>query len=389
MNDIDKFALALHHYNDGNANNWSTEERHEKYLVFQRDIENLQCNDFRWFYYRAHFLSSQEQLEDAKIHIDRAIELISNLSNGIFDTGENCVLMFAPDNNQSGIRFLVELPAIKKQISNVYLCAGEIYAKIGDNINSLKYYQIGHYYGSFLKSEFENNEQVSVFSFRRFNEYSLSDLINNSITVSPSTHMNDPLDSVINLWVDEDRMYTHCKEKRHIKPYSQSFNYYRIRAFCLGFNNKPIKNILMWSHYAGEHTGFCIKYKLSKHFIYQSENATHEHMYLKKIIYTNEKIDITTKSIDSDLAFATKKRDWKYENEVRLIVYNPNKEESFYDIELDDKSEIEAIYFGYRCSPYVIDTIKNIFINRRTSVPKFFKMVLDEKNIYRLRYIRV
>ena len=98
---------------------------------------------------------------------------------------------------------------------------------------------------------------------------------------------------------------------------------------------------------------------------------------------------ITTKSIDSDLAFATKKRDWKYENEVRLIVYNPNKEESFYDIELDDKSEIEAIYFGYRCSPYVIDTIKNIFINRRTSVPKFFKMVLDEKNIYRLRYIRV
>ena len=80
MSDIDKFALALHHYIDGNAN-WSTEERHEKYLVFQRDIENLQCNDFRWFYYRAHFLSSQEQLEDAKIHIDRAIELISNLSN--------------------------------------------------------------------------------------------------------------------------------------------------------------------------------------------------------------------------------------------------------------------------------------------------------------------
>lgn len=82
----------------------------------------------------------------------------------------------------------------------------------------------------------------------------------------------------------------------------------------------------MWSHYAGEHTGFCVKYKLSKHFICQSGNATNEHMNLKKIIYTNKKINIISKSINSDLAFATKKRDWKYENEVRLIVYNPNKE---------------------------------------------------------------
>lgn len=54
MNDIDKFALALHHYIEGNAN-WSAEERHEKYITFQNSIEGLKCNDFRWFYYRAHF----------------------------------------------------------------------------------------------------------------------------------------------------------------------------------------------------------------------------------------------------------------------------------------------------------------------------------------------
>ena len=387
MNDIDKFALALHRYIEGNAN-WSAEERHEKYITFQNSIEGLKCNDFRWFYYRAHFLSSQEQLDGAKTHIDKAIELISTISNGILDDGENCVMLFAPDNNQSGIRFLVELPAIKKQISDVYLCAGEIYAKIGDNTSSLKYYQIGHYYGSFLKSEFEKDKKVCVFSFRRFNEYSLSDLINNSITVSPSTYMNDPLDSVINLWADEGRLYSHCNEKRHIRPYSQSFNYYRIRAFCLGISNKPIKNILMWSHYAGEHTGFCIKYKLSKHFICQRENLANEHMYLKKIIYTNEKINITSKSINSDLAFATKKRDWKYENEVRLIVYNPNKEEPFYSVKLDGESEIEAIYFGYRCPKHVMETIKNVFIKQSASIPKFFKMVLDEQNIYKLKYTK-
>lgn len=389
MNDIDKFALALHHYYiDGNAN-WSTEERHEKYIILQNEIEKLQCNDFRWFYYRAHFLNSQEQLEDAKIHIDKAIKLTSTIVEDFFYTGENGIRLFAPQGNQYNSRFCVELPPLKKQISDVYLCAGEIYAKIGDNINSLNLYQIGHYYGSFLKSEFDKIDKVGVFSFRKFNEYSLSDLINNAITVSPSTHMNDPLDSVINLWANENRMYSHCKEKRHIKPYSRSFNYYRIRAFCLGFNNKPIKNILMWSHYAGEHTGFCVKYKLSKHFICQSENAENVHMYLKRIIYTNKKINVTSKSINSDLAFATKKRDWKYENEVRLIVYNPNEEDPFYSIELDNESEIEAIYFGYRCPKHVIDTVKNIFITRKTPKPKFFKMVLDEQNIYKLRYVRV
>ena len=111
-------------------------------------------------------------------------------------------------------------------------------------------------------------------------------------------------------------------------------------------------------------------------------------MYLKKIIYTNEKINITSKSINSDLAFATKKRDWKYENEVRLIVYNPNKEEPFYSVKLDAESEIEAIYFGYRCPKHVMETIKNVFIKQSASIPKFYKMVLDEQKIYKLKYTK-
>ena len=96
----------------------------------------------------------------------------------------------------------------------------------------------------------------------------------------------------------------------------------------------------------------------------------------------------TSKSINSDLAFATKKRDWKYENEVRLIVYNPNKEEPFYSVKLDGESEIEAIYFGYRCPKHVMETIKNVFIKQSASIPKFFKMVLDEQNIYKLKYTK-
>ena len=66
-----------------------------------------------------------------------------------------------------------------------------------------------------------------------------------------------------------------CKEQKHIKPYSKSFDYFRIRSFCIN-EDKTIGNVVMWSHYAGEHTGFCIKYKLSKHFMCQEENDNNE-----------------------------------------------------------------------------------------------------------------
>ena len=153
--------------------------------------------------------------------------------------------------------------------------------------------------------------------------------------------------------------------------------------------SKKNNSILMWSHYAAEHKGFCIKYNLSKHFIKQAENDQHEHMYLKKIKYSDEKTSILTYTIKSDLAFATKKKDWEYENEVRLIVYNPNNEDSHYGIELDNDSRIEAIFFGYRCPENTINTIKSIFYQQQNKDIKFYKMDLDEADVYSLRYVEL
>ena len=387
MTDYYIFTTALNDYLN-ESQDCSDDVRDEKYAQFQDKIQDLECNDFRLYLYRAMYLNSKNAIPQAKLNIDKAIELSYSVVTNLMNFGENGEVLYVPNQDNSSYFVIDKLPSIKAQFSQLFLGAGEIYAKIGDDETSLKYYQIGHYYGSFLKPDFDT-DSITVFSFRRYNEYSLSDLINNTITVCPSTYMNDPLDSVINLWADEERLEKHCDDKKHIKPYCLSFNYYRIRAFCLGLTNKPIKNILMWSHYAGEHSGFCVKYKLSKHFISQSENTDNEHMYLKRINYTNMKIDVETKSINSNLAFATKKKDWKYENEVRLIVYNPNNSAPFYGVELDDASYIEAIYFGYRCPNSTINTIKNIFVHKRNNIPKFFKMVLNDKDIYNLQYIRV
>ena len=387
MTDFEKFALALYKYQK-DAGNIGDNERNVRYVGFQEEIKDLRCNDFRYHYFRAHYLWSVEQLVDAKENIDKAILLVVNIDYSPVFLGENLSYMWAR-NSEACSYFMVELPPIKTQIAEVYSLAGTIYAMMGDEQASLKYYQMERYYKSFLKSEFETEKNVSAFSFRRFNEHSLSDLINNTITVSPSAKMNDPFDSIINLWGNEERLLAYCKEKKHVKPMSDSFNYYRIRAFCLGTGNSPIRNTLMWSHYSGEHTGFCVKYKLSKHFICQEENNENAHMYLKRIKYTNRKISISVHSLDSDLAFATKKLDWKYENEVRLIVYNPNESRPFYGIELDDESSIDSIFFGYMCAEETIRTVTNIFLQRNVKLPKFYKMVLDENDIYKLKYIKL
>lgn len=388
MEDFDVFASSLATYLE-NAKKYSGEELSNKYIEFQESIKNLKCDDFRFYYYRAHYLNGQDKMDEAQYNINQSIALLNSINMDYLYTGENAYHLTVPFTITNGSRYVLEMPPLKSLLSDVYLCAGEIYAKIGDEALSLKYYQFGQYYRSFLKSDFGKQQAAFVFSFRKCNEYSLSDLINNTITVCPSTKMNDPLDSVINLWGNENRLINQCKEKKHVKPYSQSFDSYRIRAFCIGKGNSPIKNILMWSHYAGEHTGFCIKYKLSMHFICQEENSDYEHMYLKKILYTNAKINLSVNSIDSNLAFATKQKDWKYEKEVRLIAYNPNKSTSFYGIPLDEMSEIEAIFFGYRCPECVVSTIMNIFVNSRIKMPKFYKITLDDTNIYNLKYVRI
>mgnify|MGYP006885934285 FL=1 len=106
-------------------------------------------------------------------------------------------------------------------------------------------------------------------------------------------------------------------------------------------------------------------------------------MYLKKVEYTDKTISIETPTINSAIAFATKGKEWSYENEVRLIDYNPNIEAPYYGIALDTESSIESIYFGFRCEESTINTIKALFKNHNVT-PKFYKMELDRSNVYKM-----
>lgn len=349
--------------------------RYDKELL-KKDEEFHMSNAYldAWnSYNEAAVLYSQKNFDKAKDKIDESIRLANDVDSESLTADEK------------QYKNLIDISLGHPGFSKIYFLAGQIYAVLDDSAKSLEYYQIHQYYNSFLGPEFET-ENVNAFTFRRVSAHSLYDLLTDSITVSPSWKMNDPFDSVINFWKDKKNLLHTCVEYKHIDPYQQSFDFYRIRSFCHGKGNSPVRNVLMWSHYADEHKGFCIKYRLSKHFICQEENSDYEHMYLKKITYRGDRVDICQKSIDSNLAFTTKMRDWKYEKEMRLIVYNRKREEPYYQIKLDEASYVEAIFFGLRCSKSDIDGVKAIFARNGGEQPKFYKMYHDPDDIYKLKY---
>ena len=394
MSDFKIFVIALKKYLE-EIGYKGIYERSKSYESFYENIKDLDCHDFRFFFFKAHYLYAiMDNKEQAIDYIDKSIQSIAlikhEITSPIDSFCDNTPFLYVPIEG-STIAIQLEMPSLFEFISNIYTLAGEIYSNLDLDAEALKYYQRANYYKSFLKTEIVNRCYIYLYSFRRFNEYSLADLINNEITVSPSKNMNDPFDSIINLWGSEEQLKESCKKAKHIKNFSKSFDYFRIRSFCNGDTEKALEELLMWSHYADEHRGYCIKYKLSKHFIKQDENDRFEHMFLKPIIYRKDedKVDISEMTtINTDLAFATKHESWGYENEVRLIVYNPNKEDAFYGIPLDKDSCIEAIYFGCRCEQKTINTIKNLF-SKSDTPPKFYQMKLDRTDVYHLKWKEV
>ena len=327
--------------------------------TYLSDLDKYDC-------YKAHFLKAsyyfkkESNILKAKEEIDISVSQIENNLNTFF---------------------------IERKFK-IYFLAGEIYSNIKEFEKSKEYYNRFQYYAIQLKSDFENIDSGVVYSFRKVSNYSFSDLISNSITVCNPSKMNDPFDSLFLLWSSKENLDKICNNKSHIKSFSDSFQYFKIRSFVgndfLTSDDSIIsKKISMWSHYADEHRGFCIRYKLSSEFIKKSENTEYNHRFLKKIIIQlpNEEISVSNKQMNTSELLFYKSHEWANENEIRLLSYDPSCKESHQQILLDERSIIEAIYFGYRCTKSNIIDIMLIL----GETVEYYKMECDYDNVYKLK----
>ena len=158
--------------------------------------------------------------------------------------------------------------------NNFYMLAGDIYTNVGEYARSLDAYKLYHFWAQQVRSH-ENLKNISsaiVYSYRSYNEYFLEDLINKTITCSSPSVMNDPFDSIATFWSKKENLDRLSNLRKNSDSYSKSFNYYRIRSFVANqttykADDRLLDNVKMWSYYADDHKGLCVRYRLGKHFI--------------------------------------------------------------------------------------------------------------------------
>jgi hypothetical protein len=147
----------------------------------------------------------------------------------------------------------------------------------------------------------------------------------------------------------------------------------QLRVCCFSEYND---SILMWSHYADNHKGFCIEYDL--------QNEDNLRPFLLPIIYSSELFSIqifeelsSVKKIGSTLI---KSKEWEYESEWRLVIFNR-------PLNLPEKIKVpnpKAVYLGERFAQNkeadkerLLKTLKskNIPIYAMTKHPAEYKLV--------------
>lgn len=328
---------------------------------------------YKVYYAYACYFINKDDIKNAKENIDKSIEF--------FDHSNDLDLLLYLDT--------LEIKDVKK--SKLYQLAAYIYAYTSDT-KALEFYRLFQYqsqleYMNDVYNTYPQNRFI-LYSFRNYSTYSLEDLINRTVTFAQPSQMNDPFDTIATEWSRQYNLDDICKGKHHIPYYSKSYDYYRIRSFVANktFSNcdkRVFGNLLMWSHYADSHKGYCVKYNLSKDFVLHNEPDLCKTRIILPIDYPKDKFSLKKTSITFKEAYRTKAKVWKPEKEVRLLSYDPTKDTSFISEKLDSDSWISEIAFGYKCPQSTIDTVCNIF--KEDKRIRFVKMDVDESiDMYKL-----
>lgn len=150
-------------------------------------------------------------------------------------------------------------------------------------------------------------------------------------------------------------------------------------------------NLLMWAHYANEHKGFVVEFDKNHIFFKDLEKVNYSRRryredYLKYVYPLNN-----NKYRESNKRYLIKSKDWKYEQEYRII-------EKLDSCIKDDKNNylkgipseaIKAIYIGCRMSDKNQDKIlKIINTDKKLNNIKIFKTKISDK-FYDLRFEQI
>lgn len=155
----------------------------------------------------------------------------------------------------------------------------------------------------------------------------------------------------------------------------------KYRIFCLSARQE---NILMWGHYAQNHTGVCFSLRAqSKAFC--SALSVHYAREYPKIDLTHE-----DEALFVLQTLCTKARDWSYEQEYRLIA-KEGETEGFLTVSdgfmKPERDALEAVAVGCLMPDENVQFVVDSALNRLKPVPVF--VALQSPDRYELAFERI
>ena len=237
------------------------------------------------------------------------------------------------------------------------------------------------------------------------NDYEFENLENDTIWLNSPKIFNDPYDTkplynpynlynLLNNDVSTKKLIENrdSKEVKDLfaKTFEEFCQTYRIGCFT---KNEPT-NILMWSHYAHYHEGYCVEYKIDETFekheifwngmcpVIYSDNIFDLSVYLYTMIKNavsliENKDNKHFNNIIFNLVALYKSNLWSYENEWRVVM-----DKNLYRIDnLINAPKPSAIYVGLNTSDRNKAILKNI--SRKRDIKLFYiKRCSDEYRLY-------
>ena len=244
-----------------------------------------------------------------------------------------------------------------------------------------------------LKQRFVYDEAREFFAFKPISEYLLDELSTSKVSLSPADRFNDPIDPIINIWIkNKIEKCDNNNDTAFACLLQKAVELFRIKCFVrtsplLENNNlreNDTQNIddispLMWAHYADGHHGVCLKYEIPPKVLI--DNGKSSFLSLFPIRYENN-IKLAD-DLGIDIAISAKSSDWKYENEVRLVLFNPDMKDEFPTIE---GLKLKAVYLGVNCLDSDERKIKLALMNKPVEI---YRMQIQPDNLNRFKAKRI
>ncbi|MBT9392852.1 DUF2971 domain-containing protein [Hymenobacter sp. NST-14] len=185
----------------------------------------------------------------------------------------------------------------------------------------------------------------SFFKYFGTSDFHFESLEKNYIYFSPPSYFNDPYDC------NQDLIVFPTGKSKNNKLITRFRNNLSTIGICCFSTVKD--SILLWSHYANSHKGFCLEFS----FPTSDPNGIHP----LPVCYSDsfQKLSFQAERDDSIFNMIyTKSREWSYEKEWRVLktglLKNSDRKINFNQIFL------KSIYLGIKCENETIEKIKNI-----------------------------